>query len=267
MGHIKIIESGDTLEIYRYERELPKRRHTYKKRDPRPVRRYRSRRLDNVGRLKKGFARLVRVNLARDSDVTLLTLTMARRVRLSTAYGYFTGFAHCLRKKLGKDFQYIAVPEFQKKGRVHFHCIVWGLSDELILNEGSTGKGIKGKRRFAEWLDKKGYGIERLGNTRFLQRIWGYGFCDLTPTDGSSKLASYLSKYMSKAVFDKRILSQKAYVSSRGIVRPMQTSLHEVGGYAKELWGVDESNLTYSRDFDSMWLGRCNYQVYNLKDI
>lgn len=265
MGHIKVIQSGNLLEIYTYEKELPKNRITRKKGRSKGYKRFGSRRFDNVARLRKNFARLVRANLARPDEPALLTLTMSNFVRISTAYECFGGFTKRLRERF-KEVKYIAVPEFQKKGRVHFHMIVWGLPDSVILHEGSTGYKKKGKRNYVEWLIRKGYGIRDVRNTRLLQRLWGYGFCDITPTDGSSKLATYLAKYMQKAVFDKRLLLQKSYVSSRGIMRPMSTSLSQVGAYAQELWGVDDL-LPREKNFDTVWLGRCNYKSFNLEDF
>lgn len=235
MPYTKTIRSGNLLEIYRYEKEPVQNR---VKRAKRGVKRHSAsyaRRVDNVKRLRKTFVRLVRSNLDGVECPAFLTLTFARVVRLPFAYGELGRFIKRLRIRFGSKWRYIAVPEFQKRGAVHFHLLVWGWHEDVINHE---------------------------RDLRILQRIWACGTVDIFRTDGSIKLAGYLGKYMSKAVCDKRLLSQKAYVSSTNIMRPVSYSLGSVADYALDLWGVDNSCLQSEHVFDTLWLGRCTYKSF-----
>jgi hypothetical protein len=76
----------------------------------------------------------------------------------------------------------IFVPELSPRGRIHFHGLLFNLP--------------------MEWGDKRGrgftveYGSER--KTRILASLWKEGFVDCKQTDGSPKLAYYLTKYIMK---------------------------------------------------------------------
>ena len=138
-----------------------------------------------------------------------------------------------MRYEEGQDFRYIAVPEFQKRGSVHFHLMVWGLAKEKVKSE-------RDKRYFA--------------------KIWSYGFLDVMQTDGSDKLAGYLAKYMAKSFIDKRLVSKKAYMASRNVRRSSSVS-----NFPKDLLKmiVRKGSKVYQKDFQTQWLGSCRYQVYN----
>jgi len=237
MAYVKVVQSGTLLEIYEYERELPRRKIKIQKRKTERTRVSISRRRDNVARLKKNFVRLIRANLDGNGNPILFTFTMVEVVRIFTGYECFTRFVERLRWKYGKDFRYIAVPEFQKRGAVHFHVLAWGLPEKIVQNE-------------------------RIDRT--IQRLWGYGFVDCVSTDGSPRLATYLGKYMQKAVFDDRLLSQKAYVCSRNVLRPLSYPYAQAVANADLIWGVD-TLVAFKKSFDTIWLGRCDYTSYELK--
>lgn len=239
MGFTKIIQSGNYLEIYEYEKQLRKfQTQPFRQKGcfNEKIREITRRRIDNVSRVRKSFIRLVRANLTGDAPPVLLTLTMREVVSIKCAYAEFRLFVMRLRYEFGRGFRYISVPEFQKRGAVHFHVLVWGLSEQVINDERET---------------------------RFIAKLWGQGFIDILKTDGSSKLASYLGKYMSKAVYDKRLSLQKAYVASRNILRPLSFANSMAFEYRELIWGVDNL-IPFEKIFDTLWLGRCIYKAYNL---
>jgi hypothetical protein len=84
----------------------------------------------------------------------------------------------------------VAVSEFQKRGAIHFHALVWGIPPSVVKAE---------------------------RHTRLVASIWGQGFTDMIETDGNSRLASYFAKYMKKAYLDPRMLKKK-HTLRRGIV-------------------------------------------------
>jgi len=233
--YTKIIRSGNYLEMYEYERPPYKNRHKRKVK-PRIVRSF-TRRIDNVWKLQKSFLRLVRSNLVGEEVPCFVTFTMREIVSISVAYGFFTKAVKTLRIDLGGDFRYIAVPEWQKRGAVHFHVLFWGLPVNIVDNERVT---------------------------RYIANVWGEGFVDLVKTDGSYKIAGYIGKYMSKALYDKRLLGKKAYSCSRNCLRPMSYA-GEVcfsDNVRDELGAVDKY-IVFQKSFDTMHLGRCDYKLFN----
>jgi len=216
--YVKVIKSGDTYEIYKYEREpSPIKRGTRKKSLTNGYRRAARRTPLNAERTRKTFIRIVRSNLSRDERPTLITLTMRDIVSIDVAYSCLTAFHNNLRAKFGKGFRYVAVPEFQKRGAVHFHILYWGLPVEVIEHERTN---------------------------RTIQNIWALGYVDCLLTDGSQKLAGYLAKYMSKSMQDDRIAGQKAYACSRNVLRPMSFSGSELFKVPDDFWDGDKVSLT-----------------------
>lgn len=242
--YTKVIHSGNTLEIYQYEKAPKVSANRTRKRIPKtpdsggfepPD----SKRWDNIRRARKGFIRLVQANCAGDLKPALVTLTMRSVVEIPEASKCYTRFAQRLKKNHGPSIRYIGVPEFQKRGAVHYHILIWGLPDNVIQNE---------------------------RHTRYLQNCWGYGYVDCKATDGSPKLAGYLAKYMSKSMSDVRLLGKRAYNASANVLRPVLFKTAVVADYTKMIWGVDKEVLT-DKEFGTEWLGRCRYRLIRLTPI
>lgn len=232
--YLKIIKSDTQYEIYRYEREpLETRRRGSRGGTQRGPRRPIKRTFANTRRARKDFIRLVRANLTGESCPAFLTLTMRDIVSVRVAYSCLKGFVGSFRDFVGKDFKYIAVPEYQKRGAVHFHILVWGCSDEIIKNERQT---------------------------RTIQNLWALGYVDIVPTDGSPKLAGYLGKYMSKSLLSGDIGFSKAYTSSRNVLRPVSFSSAQTLEIPDDFWSGDNVVLT-ERTYEVPWLGECTYQL------
>jgi len=235
MPYTKVVQYGDFLEITTFEKNYVKENNYSRK--PRKARSPQNfqRRVDNLHRTRRSFLRTVWANQHRGRATWLLTFTMLEVVSLSKSYAALSLFFKRLRKLGGPSFAYIAVPEFQTRGAVHFHALIWDLPEQFH-NE-----------RF----------------TRSLQHLWQRGFLDCSSTDGSSKLAGYLAKYMSKAMHDKRLGGQKAFVVSRNALRPVLYKFDEEVGQVAEYFA---KNLTPCaiKDFDSYWLGKGRFTKYNL---
>lgn len=237
----KTIVAGQTVEVYRYERAPQVALGTKRKRTqtdsggPRtPV----PRRYDSIRRLKRGFTRHVQANLSGKGAPSFLTLTFATNADLNTGLQCFREFIALAKKEFGDGFSHITVPEFQKRGAVHFHCLCWGIADKYVENE-----------RY----------------TRYIQSIWARGYVDIIPTDGSPKLASYLSKYMQKALQDERLYGRRAYYYSRNTLRPMLYKTTAVVHHAKEILG-GELRLISEKTYSTEWLGEGKYEIYEIVD-
>lgn len=253
MGYTKIVKSGTLVEIYEYEREPipPSRRKSNKRfRGKNPVR-YRR----NLQRARLNFFRLVRANIRRESPPYFLTLTHTEVVGYSDGWKNFSVFIALwrrVRKRMGlAQFNFVAVQELQERGSSHFHCLIWGLSYDEVAREYFN---------------------------RTIAKLWAHGFIDIRPSDGESAIAGYLTKYMVKSLYDKRIPPQsKLYTASRGLVRPMSThSKVAIAIIQGELNGgrVTEEGYLEAVDnliapvketvYNTAWLGRCVYKRYEM---
>lgn len=168
-----------------------------------------------------------------------MTLTMRDIVEIGEAYKLYTAFGKRLRYMHGNEMSWIAVPEFQKRGAVHFHVLVWGLNDEAIANE---------------------------RNTRALASLWGHGFIDIVKTDGNARLASYLAKYMSKAMHDIRLVGKRGYSASRNVLRPVSLVSPFQVRFITQHFGLggDNAPLTRERSYETMYMGRCVYKQFSV---
>jgi len=191
-------------------------------------------------RAVSSFRRLVLANNGFTHSSALVTLTYSSNQKdLGIGYKDFHTFIVAMRRKYGQVFRYIAVPEFQKRGALHFHTLFWGLPENICREE----------RR-----------------TRMVASLWGRGFVDCFETDGSSKLAGYLAKYMSKSYEDLRLAGKKAYRCSRNVFRPLVE--RDVGAsllYLNHQYGIGVDNPPCKDvEFDTQWLGKGRYRLYNL---
>lgn len=250
MGYNKVIQYGNKVEIYEYAREprvVDRRRRIPRKNEADVANvdlgvngtdsvseRKLGKRQDNSRRAKLDFRRLVEANLVGTDLPVLLTLTCKDNIT-DLAYGYkcLRSFNQALRYSYGKSFRYIVVPEFQKRGAVHFHALLWGLSEEVVSQERTT---------------------------RAVAMKWGMGFVFFKQTDGNVKIANYLSKYMAKAFTDPRLRNQKSYVASKNILRPV------ISKGTSSLWAVfDELNdaeVIADEKYFSRFLGDCHHRVF-----
>lgn len=274
MTYTKLIHTGDILELYQYEKtpSITVNRNKRKRITPeggRPVIAP-ERRRDNIRRSRKRFIRLVRSNCDPATPPTLLTLTMFSIVDIKTASACLSRYTATLQRVVGPGFKYIGVPEFQKRGAVHYHLLVWGLPDELVFNESpyatwtrKTFRQYPAVRRFFAWCITKSFRPDQARGFRLLQNLWACGFVDIMPTDGNGALAGYLAKYMQKAMHDGRLAGKRGFYASRNVLRPVlyktATPLH----LSKLIFGKSTELLT-ENSFSTEWLGECKYSRYKL---
>lgn len=250
MGYKKIIQSGNLIEIYEYEKDINYksikkaqdtkfknallRKRFHLPRTPRSS----VIRPDNARKRKKSFIRLVRSNLIGETAPVLLTLTMYEVRPIRDAWLAFREFNQRLRRNEGKNLRYIAVVEFQKRGAVHYHVLIWGLNEEQTKKE---------------------------PDLRYYQSLWQRGFVDCLPTDGSPKIAGYLGKYLSKALLDPRLCGQRSYMASQSVLRPMSLPFKTAVEYSEEAFGINLENDIPLREveYEHKWLGKCHYRAFD----
>lgn len=250
MNYSKVVVYGSLLEIHQYENTPP--RYSDEQRAVSQYRRSKAvslrranvsesveskaeKRQDNVRRARMAFRRLAVANLGEFDCPVFVSLTYAEnQERPEIAYSDFRAFAKRLRTAFGSHLRYIAVPEFQKRGSIHFHALVWGIEPSVVAQE----------RR-----------------TRVVAKIWGKGFVDLKQTDGNHKIASYMSKYMSKSFVDKRLVQHKAYLFSQNCLRPVVDKNAIVSSYFYE-HDLSTKEPLQDKEFLTSWLGKGRFRLY-----
>lgn len=250
MPYTKIIISGNNFEKYEYTKE-PRRMGVRRRKrkidlNSENVGADRSdtlsegqlgKRQDNARRTSLVFRRIVASNLAGSPPPLLITLTYSENITdINIGYKDYQSFIKALRNKYGKIFRYIAVPEFQKRGAVHFHALFWGLPSEVFSQERQT---------------------------RTIALIWKHGYVFMKETDGNDKLSSYLAKYMVKAFTDPRLKNKKAYAASKNIKRPKI-----IAGEDFSFWPVEEEYVgnrkpITDRKYGTLRLGQCRYRHWD----
>jgi len=252
----KLIKSGNQLELYEYEQEPREnygRQNFRVKRDfalefasvefpdyrdnPLFQAQQKARRKDNARGASVAFRRLVSSNLRSSENPVFCSLTFNKEyTNVRNTARFFHIFIIRMRKVFGSQFRYVAVPEFQKSGRVHYHALFWGLPDYIASRERQD---------------------------RTIAKLWHKGFVDVVETDGSPKLASYMAKYMTKSMQDPRLWNCKAYFGSRNLLRP-QVSKGFPDYWFLDEYGKDVSEPEYTAEFSTHWLGTCKYKRYTI---
>ena len=257
MGYNKIISYGNTLEVYEYEKDIVKlvgrKRRNYETPDvhmdlgasgedtlsDQEGTAKRGKRSDNARRATLAFRRIIASNLGGPALPILVTLTYADNFTdLAGAYKHLTAFNQSLRYRFGKAFSYVLVPEFQKRGAVHFHALYWRLPSELVHKERET---------------------------RILAQIWGHGFVFLKETDGDERLSHYLAKYFTKAFEDPRLKNQKSYVASRNIKRPVIQQGPFLMSTVLDEYGVIDEPIV-DKTYQTKWLGEGRFRLFKFNN-
>lgn len=171
-----------------------------------------------------------------------LTLTFKENVQdIEQANYEFQKFIKRLNYKLygtkKANLKYTTVIEFQKRGAIHYHTIIYNMP-YLKANE--------------------------------ISNIWGNGFIKINKIDDIDNVGAYVGEYLGqdekgqgKNIEDDRLRGQKSYFSSRGLFKPIEiTDKKIVEAVAAAL---PFEKLKYSSQFDNDYLGTIFYKQYNLK--
>jgi len=150
------------------------------------------RREDSIARARERLYDLVAANINTNPEMTtFITLTFADNVStLSEANPLFRAFIRRLNNSFSLKVKYISVVEFQKRGAVHYHVLFFNLP---------------------------------FFNIHEFEEIWGHGYTNVQALHNVKNVAAYVAKYLSKETFDKRLVGQKVFFSSRNLLRSVIT--------------------------------------------
>lgn len=215
MPSYKIIQSGHILEVYKYQRSVGYKQDEYLcvngGRDKEGKAERKVEYVNTVNqRARNKIRRLINANF--DENSLFITLTYAENMTDVDQGSYDLKKFVQKMKRRQKDFEYVAVIEFMKNGRVHYHMLTnykctWNTHAELQSHERALGS------------------------------VWGHGFVDIGYKK-SDNAGAYLIKYMTKENADERLEGKKRYFFSRSLKQP------------KELLGADAVQAL--KEFDGL---------------
>lgn len=241
----KIVASGDIIEVYLYERGYLKGYNLSDREKENRGRKmglksdnYETHRKQVLQRAKRDLRRIINANVNRygkEFTAKFLTLTFKENIQdLKYANKEFMLFIKRLNYRLfntkKSNIRYSAVVEFQKRGAIHYHVLLYNVPYV----------------RF----DK-------------IAECWGHGDITINKIDDVDNVGAYVTKYMTKDNMDERLQGQKSYFNSRGLFKPIEiTDKKKVETFFDAL---PCEKMTYSATFENEQLGKITYIQYNLK--
>lgn len=273
MGYTKILVYGNIHEMYQYSKPLhikqqqnhvkllklqcPTSTQGINKKSNTPIQQKRTatytRRNSSKTRTLKNFFRLCHHNNYHAQTIHFLTLTFDYDVTYQKACRHLSHFMERIAKTSKPvSISYISVPELQKKGRLHFHLLVYNLPPKISGTPIYIRTYIK-KSKTYEYLPTT---TERF--TRNLQRQWRYGYLDIMPTTYTSRgLAGYMAKYMAKAFDNSLIKCKRLYNCSRNIKKISSYGSNSLASYHDMIIPtvnlLEQTEITYNAHY----LGQC----------
>jgi hypothetical protein len=235
----KIIIYGTYSELVEYSKALPKRRRLVKRTrqtdsgSADASNKTKKRRPSNLYASRQKLIRLVYANTNQvwSGREFFITLKFAENIRnLSQANKEYTNFIKRFNTYLGYASAYVAVPEFQKRGAVHYHCLFFNMPTYR-----------------ADFTPKT------------LEAIWGMGRynqgVDFQQVKSIKDSALYIAKYMTKATLDSRLVGRKTFFTSRNLKRPFEVRDDDDVDY---LLMKGKTDIVYEYSRDTKYLGLIN---------
>lgn len=184
------------------EKTCPVVEYLIKKRiEKKNIQKYKKIDIKNINRSKIEMQRLIKTN--EDIFKTFITLTFEDNVididSANKKFDYWRSYI----KKAKSDFAYVCVPEFQKRGAVHYH---------LLTNIDYTDFSLISKEEKKIYKPYKGWNIFRTLNS------WSYGFSNVQDMKDVN-VVGYLTKYMTKDI-DDRLWGHRRYLYSQNLKKP-----------------------------------------------
>lgn len=136
--------------------------------------------------------------------------------------------------------KYIAVREFHKSGRIHYHML-------------------------CDWKKELVFEDEIRADECFIgEKVWKHGFVDIKQLDHVDNVGAYIIKYMTKNVAIEFFRGKKIYLCSKGLERPFVYRGKEAD-LIINTYGLDTKKEVFTNSYESEYLGKIIYTEYNLK--
>lgn len=227
----KVVLSGNVIEVYEYEKSVICGYSDDKKvgRSGQASESDKEKNRDRVlSRARRDLRRLINSNIQNYSK--FLTLTFRENIcDLDYSNYEFKKFVKRLNYHYGVKAKYSCVVEFQKRGAVHYHVVLYNLTQKIDVAE--------------------------------FQDLWGHGFIKINSIDDVDNVGAYVCKYMTKAN-DERLLGRKMYFNSRGLNKPIEIKENQLIDAVQS--SLSSSSLTYESSFKNKY-NSISYKQYIIK--
>lgn len=239
--NVKVVVSGKQVEVYNYKKSVwrdfertqasvetkpvkePKQLDIFEK-----IKQQKQKQEFSVNRTRTEIRRLINSNPQLNK---FMTLTFAQNITdLKQANYEFNKFVLRLSYKY-PNFEYLAVPEFQKRGAVHYHVIC--------------------NLPFVHYNE--------------IFETWGQGKIDIKKVKDVTNLGAYVCKYLGKDMFDERTFGKKKFFRSQTL-----SEAKEFFGYLAQLFikkFLALATPVFEKVFNSEWTGEVTYQAYTLDSL
>lgn len=229
----------------------------------------------NIIRSKNNMCRLILSN--EDQFKTFITLTFKENIKDIEKSNYeFQKFIRKIKRAF-PSLIYIAVPEFQKNDKIHYHLITnIDYNNDFLINENISLKKlyqIKGENANLDEFKEENIILNdnehmndrevvlRLQNgvyhntkktfnhkTKSLKifktiKFWQNGFSNVMELNGlcQGNIAGYMAKYMMKDL-DNRLFGKKRYFYSQNVIKPQISYLDSSNDIDKMIFSLDLQN-------------------------
>lgn len=188
---------------------------------------YKEIRKDSLYRTRKVLMDYTIMN--EDSWQSFITLTFAENITdIDYANKEFNKFTSKI-KRVFPDFKYLGVPEFQKRGAIHYHLLTnIELGSELCpLQEGKT----------------------KMYNVKYWNAGFSSAFDIVNDTDENFSVAAYMCKYLYKDL-DNRLFGRMKILKSNNLKKPLEYKLSiEDENYDFIYEYMNENDIQYSSKY------------------
>lgn len=236
--NIKLVDCGDYVQVYCYEKKKKKNDSDDlnlvnpslldEEKQTNEVKKENTNVIEtrNIIRSKLQCQRLAKANA--EEWETFITLTFAENEQnIESANRKFRYFVDKIRR-VKKDFKYLCIPEFQKRGAIHYHLLtnISTNDDKLIYSQSDNPKYKHIK-------------------------YWNLGFDNIEVIKGDiKKIVGYISKYMTKEI-DNRLFGHRRYFYSNNLDKPLENYIdtdivRDFNFYQKK---IQELQPIYQKDY------------------
>lgn len=238
--NIKLVDCGDYVQVYCYEKKKKKKKNDNddlnlvnpslldEEKQTNEVKKENTNVIEtrNIIRSKLQCQRLAKANA--EEWETFITLTFAENEQnVESANRKFRYFIDKIRR-VKKNFKYLCIPEFQKRGAIHYHLLtnISTNDDKLIYSQSDNPKYKHIK-------------------------YWNLGFDSIEVIKGDiKKIVGYISKYMTKEI-DNRLFGHRRYFYSNNLDKPLENYIdtdivRDFNFYQKK---IQELQPIYQKDY------------------
>ena len=197
----------------------------------------------NITRSKLSCQRLAKANSTKWKS--FITLTFAENISdIKEANKKFHVYITQV-KRMFKDFCYIAIPEFQKRGAIHYHLLTNIQVDSPLIP----------RREVKNLYNKELNDYKKL--EYYDLKYWNYGFSSAEVMQGDiKKIVGYISKYMTKDI-DNRLFGKHRYFYSQNLETPKENYIDTEDSIDREFYKkrIQDKELIYQKPYINPYNG------------